>query len=54
MEATIVAILVTMAIEERRKRAIRRTLELVFLNHHIRNAITQGRQAGVQSQDAVE
>jgi hypothetical protein len=40
LEATIVAILVTIVIEERRKRAIRRTLELAFLNHHIRNAIT--------------
>jgi hypothetical protein len=41
LEATIVALLVTMVIEGRRKRAIRRTLELAFLNYHIRNAITQ-------------
>ena len=41
LEAVIVAALVTMVIEGRRKRAIRRTLELAFLNHHIRNAITQ-------------
>ena len=46
LEATIVAILVTMVIEGRRKRAIRRTLELAFLNHHIRNAITQMSMAG--------
>ena len=41
VEAVVVTVLVTMAIEGRRKRAIRRTLELAFLNHHIRNAITQ-------------
>ncbi len=41
VEAAIVTVLVTMVIEGRRKRAIRRTLELAFLNHHIRNAITQ-------------
>ncbi len=33
--------LVTLVLEQRRKRSIRRTLELAFLNHHIRNAITQ-------------
>jgi hypothetical protein len=41
VEAVIVTGMVTTAIEGRRKRAIRRTLELAFLNHHIRNAITQ-------------
>ncbi len=41
VETFIVTALVTMVIEQRRKRAIRRTLELAFLNHHIRNAITQ-------------
>jgi len=41
VEMVIVTALVTMVIEGRRKRAIRRTLELAFLNHHIRNAITQ-------------
>ncbi len=41
LEAVVVTLLATMVIEERRKRAIRRTLELAFLNHHIRNAITQ-------------
>ena len=41
VEAAIVAGLVTIVLEGRRKRAIRRTLELAFLNHHIRNAITQ-------------
>ena len=41
VETVIVTSLVTMVLEQRRKRAIRRTLELAFLNHHIRNAITQ-------------
>jgi uncharacterized membrane protein len=41
VETIIVTALVTMVLELRRKRAIRRTLELAFLNHHIRNAITQ-------------
>ena len=31
----------TIVLEQRRKRAIRRTLELAFLNHHVRNALTQ-------------
>lgn len=41
VEMVVVTILVTLVIEGRRKRAIRRTLELAFLNHHIRNAIMQ-------------
>src|ERR1022692_2066685 len=41
VEAVVVTALVTIVIEQRRKRAIRRTLELAFLNHHIRNSITQ-------------
>jgi len=41
MEMFIVTLLVTIVIEQRRKRAIRRTLELAFLNHHIRNSMTQ-------------
>ncbi len=41
VETVIVTALVTIVLEMRRKRAIRRTLELAFLNHHIRNAITQ-------------
>jgi hypothetical protein len=41
VEMVIVTALVTTVLEQRRKRAIRRTLELAFLNHHIRNAITQ-------------
>jgi hypothetical protein len=41
VEAVVVTALVTVVLEQRRKRAIRRTLELAFLNHHIRNAITQ-------------
>jgi hypothetical protein len=39
---TLVAIaLVTITIERTRKRAIRRTLELAFVNHHVNNALTQ-------------
>src|SRR5256886_6886696 len=41
VEMVVVTALVTMVIEGRRKRAIRRTLELAFLNHHIHNTITQ-------------
>lgn len=41
VEMAIVTALVTTVLEQRRKRAIRRTLELAFLNHHIRNAVTQ-------------
>ncbi len=41
VEAVVVTALVTIVLEQRRKRSIRRTLELAFLNHHIRNAITQ-------------
>jgi hypothetical protein len=41
VETVIVTVLVTLLLEGRRKREIRRTLELAFLNHHIRNAITQ-------------
>jgi len=37
----IVTVLLTILLEQRRKRSIRRTLELAFLNHHIRNAMTQ-------------
>jgi len=36
-----VIFLVTIALEQARKRSIRRTLELAFLNHHVRNALTQ-------------
>ncbi|MFZ0798847.1 MAG: hypothetical protein WCA13_01625 [Terriglobales bacterium] len=46
VEAVVVTALVTVVLEQRRKRAIRRTLELAFLNHHIRNAITQMSMAG--------
>ena len=41
VQMLIVTVLVTMVLEQRRKRAIRRTLELAFLNHHVRNALTQ-------------
>jgi hypothetical protein len=40
-QTLIVTVLVTIVLEQRRKRAIRRTLELAFLNHHVRNALTQ-------------
>jgi hypothetical protein len=41
VQMLIVTVLVTIVLEQRRKRAIRRTLELAFLNHHVRNALTQ-------------
>jgi hypothetical protein len=41
LQMLIVTVLVTIVLEQRRKRAIRRTLELAFLNHHVRNALTQ-------------
>jgi hypothetical protein len=41
VQMLIVTVLVTLVLEQRRKRAIRRTLELAFLNHHVRNALTQ-------------
>ena len=41
VQLLIVTVLLTILLEQRRKRCIRRTLELAFLNHHIRNAMTQ-------------
>ena len=41
VQLLIVTVLLTILLEQRRKRSIRRTLELAFLNHHIRNAMTQ-------------
>ena len=41
VQMLIVTVLLTVVLEQRRKRAIRRTLELAFLNHHVRNALTQ-------------
>jgi len=41
VETLVVIFLATIALEQARKRAIRRTLELSFLNHHVRNALTQ-------------
>ena len=41
VETLAVIFLATIALEQARKRAIRRTLELSFLNHHVRNALTQ-------------
>jgi hypothetical protein len=41
VQMLIVTVLVTIVLEQRRKRAIWRTLELAFLNHHVRNALTQ-------------
>lgn len=41
VDTLVVIFLVTIALEQARKRSIRRTLELSFLNHHVRNALTQ-------------
>jgi hypothetical protein len=41
VETLVVIFLATIALEQARKRTIRRTLELSFLNHHVRNALTQ-------------
>ncbi|MGA7293390.1 MAG: hypothetical protein WBW85_12700 [Terriglobales bacterium] len=41
VQMLIVTVLGTIVLEQRRKQAIRRTLELAFLNHHVRNALTQ-------------
>lgn len=41
VDALVVIFLATIALEQARKRSIRRTLELAFLNHHVRNALTQ-------------
>jgi hypothetical protein len=40
-DTLVVICLATLALEQARKRSIRRTLELAFLNHHIRNSLTQ-------------
>jgi len=37
----VVVCLATIALEQSRKRSIRRTLEISFLNHHVHNAMTQ-------------
>jgi hypothetical protein len=41
VDTFVVMCLATIALEQGRKRSIRRTLELAFLNHHVRNALTQ-------------
>jgi len=41
VDTLVVIFLATIALEQARKRSIRRTLELAFLNHHVRNALTQ-------------
>jgi hypothetical protein len=41
VDTLIVIFLVTIALEQARKRSIRRTLEIAFLNHHVHNAMTQ-------------
>jgi hypothetical protein len=41
VDTLVVIFLVTIALEQARKRSIRRALELSFLNHHVRNALTQ-------------
>ena len=41
VDTLVVTCLVTIGLEQVRKRSIRRTLEIAFLNHHIHNAMTQ-------------
>lgn len=41
VDTLVVICLATIALEQGRRRSIRRTLELSFLNHHVRNALTQ-------------
>jgi len=41
VETLVAILLVTITIERTRKRSIRRTLELAFVNHHVNNALTQ-------------
>jgi hypothetical protein len=40
-QVVIVTCLLMIVLEQRRKRSIRQARELTFLNHHIRNAITE-------------
>jgi hypothetical protein len=40
-DTLVVICLATIALEHARKRSIRRAVELAFLNHHVRNAVTQ-------------
>ena len=40
-QVVIVTVLLTIVFEQYRKRSIRKARELTFLNHHIRNAITE-------------
>ena len=40
-QVVIVSVLLLVVLEQRRKRLIRQAREFTFLNHHIRNAITQ-------------
>jgi hypothetical protein len=40
-QVVIVTFLLMIVLEQRRKRSIRQARELTFLNHHIRNAITE-------------
>ena len=41
VDAAVLFCLMTIALEQARKRAIRRTLETTFLNHHVNNAMAQ-------------
>ena len=41
LQLVLVTVLVTAVLEQRRRQIIRRTLERRFLNHHIRNALSQ-------------
>src|ERR1039458_7332010 len=40
-QVVIVSVLLLVVLEQSRKRSIRQVQEFIFLNHHIRNAITQ-------------
>ena len=41
VDTLIVMCMVTIALEQARKRSLRRTLEIAFLNHHVHNAMAQ-------------
>jgi len=41
VDTLVVVCFATIALEQSRKRSIRRTLEVSFLNHHVRNALVQ-------------
>ncbi len=47
VDTLVVICLGTIALEQARKRSIRRTLEIAFLNHHVHNAMTQMSGSGM-------